>query len=141
MRIGIILAAFALAFGCTRHEPNDHTEDRITVCGVLQSQNGKPVSDALLHLYKLPKDTQDDVVGNSYELAGTDANGRFVLRSTNPDRQYWLSIERASGGGRLALTELESRRVPVTFHRTASGGVCESKVDLVLQNGCNLRLQ
>ena len=141
MRAALILIACVLACGCTRHPLDGRVEDRITVCGVLRSQYGTPVSKALLHLYKLPKDTRGDVVANSFELAQSDANGRFVLRSTYAGRQYWLSIERSSGCGGLPLSELESRRTPVTFRRMVGQGRCESTIDAVLDNGCNLRLQ
>jgi hypothetical protein len=141
VRAAIVLTACALACSCTRHRASDRVEDRITVCGMLRSQGGKPVSEALLRLYKLPKDTRDDVVANSYELTGTDADGRFVLRSTDSGRRYWLAIERSSGCEGLTLSELESRRLPVTFHRSAGEGECESAVNVVLDNGCNLRLQ
>lgn len=141
MKVAIILAACALGCGCTQDQTNGRVEDRITVCGRLRSEDGIPVSKALLHLYKLPKDAPDDVVANSYELTKTDADGRFVLRSTYADRQYWLSVERSSGCEGLTLSELESRRVPVTFHRSAGEGECESAVGAVLDKSCNLRVQ
>lgn len=141
MRIAIILMICTLASGCTRHQTDAGPGDRTTVCGTVRSEGGKPVSEAPLHLYKLPKDTRDDVVANSYELTRTDAEGRFVLRSTYADRQYWLSIVPSSGCEGLTFLELESRRVPVTFHRSAGEGECESTISAVLDKGCNLRLQ
>ncbi len=136
----LIVVAFTVC--CTRHQKtDDRAEDRITVCGMVRLQDGTPVPKALVHLYKLPKDTRDDVVANSYELAGTDADGRFVLRSTYAGRQYWLSTSRSSDCAGLTVSELETRRARVTFHRSAGAGECESTINLVLDNGCNLRLQ
>ena len=141
MKVAIILTAYALACGCTQHLTEGHAEDRVTVCGLLRSQDGTPVSKALFHLYKLPKDTPGDVVANSYELTESDANGRFVLRSTDADRQYWLSIARSRGCEGVTPSELDSKRLPVTFHRSAGEKDCDSTVSVVLDSGCVLRLQ
>ena len=141
MREAIILTACVLACGCTRHQTNGDAEDRITVCGTVRSQDGTPLPKALFHLHKLAKDTPDDVVANSYELTETDADGRFALRSADAGRQYWLSVSRSRGCERLTPSELESRRLPVTFHRSAGEKDCDGTVSVVLDSGCELRLQ
>jgi hypothetical protein len=138
VRLVIILTACTVACACTRHRASGPAGDRITVCGMLRTKDGAPISKALLRLYKLPKDTWDDVVANSYELTETDADGRFVLRSTYADRQYWLAIERSSGCEGLTSSELESRRIPMTFHRSTGEEECASMISAVLDNGCNL---
>src|SRR5579863_4139011 len=115
-----MLIVVALTVGCTRHQKTDDRADRITVCGMVRLQDGAPVPKALFHLYNLPKDTRDDVVKNRYELAETDAAGRFVLRSTYESRPYWLAISRSSACAELTSSELEPKRIPVTFHQ--SGG-------------------
>ena len=141
MKSAILLTACALACGCTQHQTDGHAEDQVTVCGLLRSQDGTPVSKALFHLYKLPKDTPGDVVANSYELTETDPDGRFVLRSTYADRQYWLSIVRSRDCEGLTFSELESRRIPVIFHRSTLEGDCESTINVVADKGCNLTLR
>jgi len=95
----------------------------------------------MIELHKLAKDTPDDLKANSYELAETDANGGFVLRSAYEHREYWLSIYGTPGCEGISMSELESKRVPVSFHRSASKGDCESKVDLLLDNHCGLKVR
>ena len=140
MRVASVLAAIALTLACTHHQTNGRVQDRIMVCGTIWSQDGTAVSKALIQLHKLPKDTPNDVMANSYELAKSDLDGRFVLRSADAERQYWLSIERSHGCEGLTLSELEARRVPVTFHRSERRD-CESTINVVVDNGCNLKLQ
>jgi hypothetical protein len=115
-------------------------KNRIMVCGTVQRQDGVPVSKALVELHELAKDTPDDVVANRYELAETDEKGRFVLRS-DTGRQYWLSIHHAAGCEDLTMAELESKRLPTTFQRSAVEGECESKIKLSLDNQCDLKPQ
>jgi hypothetical protein len=103
-------------------------------------QDGTPVLKALIELHKLSKDTPDDVVANSYEMVETDQDGRFVFRSAYVGRNYWLSINGTRGCGNLSMSELESKRLPVTFQRSAPKGDCE-KIKLSLDGRCDLKMQ
>jgi hypothetical protein len=107
----------------------------------VQQQDGASVSKALIELHKLARDTPDDVVANSYEVSETDGSGSFVLRSADEGRQYWLSIKGTHGCESFKLSELESKRLPVTFHRSAAEGDCECKINLLLDSSCNLKLR
>ncbi len=122
VKIVLLLAICALACGCTRHEAKLSAQSRTTVCGSVEQQDGTPIAKALIELHKLAKDTADDPLANSFELTKTDANGSFVLRSTADGRQYWLSIGNTQACKSLSASELQSRRLPVTFHRSAVEG-------------------
>jgi hypothetical protein len=141
VKILLLLAGCAIAIGCTRHDKDASARDRITVCGAVALQDGAPVSKALIELHKLGSDTADDVIENSYEVSETDQDGRFVFRSAYVSRDYWLSINWTRGCGGLSRSDLESRRLPVTFQRSAPEGGCESKIKLSLDNHCDLKMQ
>ena len=141
MKIAFTIITCVLTFGCTRHQVDPDAKDRITVCGIVQQQDGAPLSKALIEMHKVAKDTSGDVVANSYELAETKDDGSFVLRSAYERRQYWLSIHSERGCEGLSRSELESKRLPVTFLRSATEGNCESKIHLVVSDRCDLKLQ
>jgi hypothetical protein len=127
--------------GCTRHQVDPDAKDRITICGTVQRQDDAPVSNALLELHKLAKDTPDDVKANSYELGETDGSGLFVLSSAYAERQYWLSIKSTRGCEGLSMADMESKRLPVAFSRSAAEGDCDSKINLLLDDHCGLKLR
>ncbi|MFI5113813.1 MAG: hypothetical protein ACHP7J_01625 [Terriglobales bacterium] len=141
VKVVFLLVVCALGSGCTRHQVDPDAKDRINVCGTIQRPDGAPASKALVELHKIAKDTPDDVVANSYELAETGDDGHFVLRSSYVGRQYWFSINSTRGCEGLSFSQLEAKRLPVTFHRTAVEGDCESKIKLVVDDHCNLKLQ
>ena len=141
VKVAFFLVVCALGAGCTRSQVDPDAKDRITVCGTIQRQDGTPVSKALVELHKIAKDTPSDVVANSYELAGTEQDGHFVLRSSYVGRQYWFSIHNTRGCEGLSYSQLEAKRLPVTFQRSMAEGECESKVKLVVDDYCDLRLQ
>lgn len=141
MKIAFVLAICALACGCTRHQVNADAKNRLTVCGSVRQEDGTPVAKAVIELHKLAKDTPDDVPANSFELTETDASGSFVLRSADERRQYWLSIKSIRGCESLSASELESKRLSVTFRRAAVGDDCESEISPSLNGGCDLNVR
>ena len=141
VRVAFLLVVCALASGCSRHEVDPDAKDRITVCGTIQRQDGTPVSKAMVELHKIAKDTPDDVVANSHEVTETKDGGLFVLRSSYVGRQYWVSINSTRGCEGLSPSQLEAKRLAVTFHRSGTEGECESKIKLVTDDHCNLKLQ
>jgi hypothetical protein len=141
VKIAFVLAICILACGCTRHEVNHNARDRITVCGRVQQQDGAPVSKALIELHKLARDTPNDVVANSYELSETDTSGHFVFRSADEGRHYWLSINGTHGCERLNMSELELKRLPITFRRSEGEGDCASRINLSLDSNCDLKVR
>lgn len=141
VKVAFLIVVCALGSRCTRHQVDTDEKERITVCGTIQQPDGAPVSKALVELHKIAKDTPDDVVANSYELAKTGDDGHFVLRSSYVGRQYWFSINSTRGCEGLSFSQLEVKRLPVTFRRSAVEGVCESKIKLVVDDHCNLKLE
>ena len=139
MRRVFIFIACVLALGCTRHQVDPDAKDRITVCGAVQRQDGAPVKNALIELHERAKDTPDDPVANRYELSETDEHGYFVLRSSYVGRRYWLSIKSTRGCEGLSLYDLESKRLPIALQRSASEGACQSKINLVADDHCDLK--
>ena len=140
MRRAFIVAACVMTCGCTKHQIDVDAKDRITVCGTVQGFNGAPVAKALIELHVRATDTQDDPVANRFEVSRTGDDGHFVLRSGYERRQYWLSINSARGCEGLNLRDLESKRLPVTFQRSASEGDCDSRINLVVDDHCDLKL-
>ena len=141
MKAALILVSCVLACGCTRHQVDSDSKDRITACGTVHRQDEAPVSKAMIELHKLAKDTPDDLRANSYEITETDASGGFVLKSAYEHRQYWLSVHGTQGCEGISMSELESKRVPISFQRSARQGDCESKVNLLLDDHCDLKVQ
>jgi hypothetical protein len=140
VRTASMMIAWAL-LGCPHLHAEPNAKERITVCGTLKQQDGTPASKAMVELHGRATDTVDDPVANRYELSRTDGDGHFVFRSSYVDRQYWLSISGVRGCEGLSLHDRESKRLPVKFQRSGGQGECDSEINLVADEHCDLTLR
>jgi hypothetical protein len=139
VKMAFIVAACVMTCACTKHQTDGDAKGRITVCGTVQRQDGSPVPKALIELHERAKDTSNDPFANRYEVVETANNGRFVFRSGYADRQYWLSINGTSVCKALSRN-LDSRRVPVMFRRSAAQVGCDGEINLVAEDDCDLKV-
>jgi hypothetical protein len=124
--------------GCSRNSrPEKAVEDHITVCGAIDSEDVRRIANSTIELYDSPKETNDRV-GNRYQLAIADRNGKFKLKAVVPSRQYWLAI--VPKAACVSMAEQEARRVPVTAQRRSEDTECQDNIKLILDAGCNLKL-
>jgi hypothetical protein len=83
--------ALIVLLACVGLYGGEADETRYSVCGSVKDVTGRPVSNALIHLYG-PNLSKEDTPSSPYIPAKVDADGSFKYDAYVPKGTYWLAV-------------------------------------------------